>query len=368
LKCTLSPALSFTPDDNGAYLVRLTATDKDGGVGSDSATITVGNVRPTVGALTLSAATIPEHGIVTLTGTFADPGVRDTHTVTIDWGDGSEQTVLSLAAGVTTLSATHQYADDNPTNTASDTTTISVMVTDNDHESGSGATTVTVENVTPAISGITGPTGPLALGTAASITASFTDVGSKDTHRCTFAWDDGSPTTTATAIGIGTKSCTAARTYTAAGVYTVAITVTDDDTGAATQTFEFVVVYDPSGGFVTGGGWITSPVGAYAADPALSGKASFGFVAKYKKGATIPEGQTEFQFHVANVTFPSDTYQWLVVAGAWAQFKGTGSLNGQSGYGFQLTATDGQQPGGGGVDKFRIKVWRLSDGGWSTTT
>ena len=27
-----------------------------------------------------------------------------------------------------------------------------------------------------------------------------------------------------------------------------------------------------------------------------------------------------------------------------------------------MTATDGQINGGGGVDKFRIKIWRLSDG------
>jgi hypothetical protein len=43
-----------------------------------------------------------------------------------------------------------------------------------------------------------------------------------------------------------------------------------------------------------------------------------------------------------------------------AQYKGEGTVNGEPGYGFLLTATDGQQPGGGGVDKFRIKIWRLS--------
>jgi hypothetical protein len=94
----------------------------------------------------------------------------------------------------------------------------------------------------------------------------------------------------------------------------------------------------------------------------LTGKASFGFVSKYQKGATVPTGNTEFQFHVAKFNFSSTSYQWLVVSGAKAQYKGTGTVNGQPGYGFLLTATDGQLQGGGGVDKFRIKIWDVSTG------
>ena len=45
------------------------------------------------------------------------------------------------------------------------------------------------------------------------------------------------------------------------------------------------------------------------------------------------------------------------MAGAKAQFKGTGTINGAGGYGFLLTVTDGQLTGGGGTDKFRIKIW-----------
>ena len=59
-----------------------------------------------------------------------------------------------------------------------------------------------------------------------------------------------------------------------------------------------MVAYDPSAGFVTGGGTIASPPGAYSADPALTGKAAFGFVSKYKKGATVPSGENEFHFEV----------------------------------------------------------------------
>ena len=102
------------------------------------------------------------------------------------------------------------------------------------------------------------------------------------------------------------------------------------------------VVYDASAGFVTGGGWISSPAGAYTADPTLSGKATFGFVSKYQKGASVPTGSTHFVFQTGNLDFSSTSYQWLVVnqGGTNAQFKGTGTINGTGSYGFMIWATE----------------------------
>jgi PKD repeat protein len=130
-----------------------------------------------------------------------------------------------------------------------------------------------------------------------TITASFTDVGTKDTHTCTIAWDDGSANTVVTAVETnGSGTCTSSHTYTTAGVYSPTVTVTDDDGGvSAAMTWKYVVVYDTSAGFVTGGGWINSPAGAYAANLTLAGKANFGFVSKYKAGQSIPTGETEFR-------------------------------------------------------------------------
>ena len=89
------------------------------------------------------------------------------------------------------------------------------------------------------------------------------------------------------------------------------------------------MVYDPTGGFVTGGGWIDSPAEA-CADFCVgaSGKATFGFVSKYKKGASVPTGRTQFKFKAGNLDFNSSNYDWLVVAGAKAMYKGTGTVNG----------------------------------------
>ena len=121
---------------------------------------------------------------------------------------------------------------------------------------------------------------------------------------------------------------------------------------------DYIVVYDPNGGFVTGGGWIWSAPGNYLDDPTLEGKANFGFVAKYKKGATIPEGNTEFKFKAGDLDFKSTAYEWLVVAGKKAKFKGDGTINGAGSYKFMLSAIDGESKS---EDKFRIKIW--ADGG-----
>ncbi|MBI3328391.1 MAG: hypothetical protein HYZ81_17025 [Nitrospinae bacterium] len=49
-------------------------------------------------------------------------------------------------------------------------------------------------------------------------------------------------------------------------------------------------------------------------------------------------------------------------AAARAQYKGVGTINGFGPYGFMLTAIDGQISGGGGTDKFRIKIWDKARG------
>ncbi|MBL8293232.1 MAG: hypothetical protein JNN08_15400 [Bryobacterales bacterium] len=225
----------------------------------------------------------------------------------------------------------------------------------------------------PVITDVTGPTGPLEVGAPVVISASFTSGGLfnsssttgalrstsfttgglHSTLTCTIDWGDG----TASAGTVDASRCSGQRTYGAAGVYTVRVTVTDAVTGSASRNSDFVVIYDASAGFVTGGGWINSTPGALTSDPSAAGKADFGFVARYQRGANVPSGNTQFQFHVANFNFRSSAYEWLVVAGAKAQFKGSGVVNGIGNYGFLLTATDGAQPGGRGVDQFRIKIW-----------
>jgi hypothetical protein len=106
-----------------------------------------------------------------------------------------------------------------------------------------------------------------------------------------------------------------------------------------------------TGGFITGGGWVNSPPGG-------AGKAAFNFAAKIVNGSTVPAGSTQFQ--TGNLNFASTGYNKLLVAGAQTQLKGRGMINGQGNFGFILRATDGQLSGGGGSDRFRIKIWVLT--------
>jgi hypothetical protein len=149
--------------------------------------------------------------------------------------------------------------------------------------------------------------------------------------------------------------------YNAADVKEICVYGTDA-AGNTGHECVLLAIYDPANGFVTGGGWINSPAGAYVANPSLAGKANFGFVSKYPKGATVPAGNTEFQFQTASFNFSSTVYEWLVVSGAMAQYKGSGTINGSGDYGFLLSAVDGAISGGGGTDKFRIKVWNKTTG------
>jgi hypothetical protein len=160
--------------------------------------------------------------------------------------------------------------------------------------------------------------------------------------------------------------------FTEPGVYTIQLTVIDPaGTFVTADTIDndlpaYVVVYDPEGGFVTGGGWIWSHEGAFHPDlvefAGITGRATFGFVSRYQRGASVPTGNTEFQFRAGNLNFKSSEYQWLVISGARAQYKGWGTINGEGDYAFILTAIDGQVSGGGGDDRFRLKIWDEESG------
>ncbi len=225
------------------------------------------------------------------------------------------------------------------------TTTITWNVTDiHGNVAASVNQSVTITNTVPEITSFAANPAPIALGTSVTMTLSFTDIENNST-TATIDWGNGVVKTYSPIDPIN-------YTYPAVGVYSVKVKLEDACGLFANSLYEYVVIYDPSGGFVTGGGWINSPAGAYISDPALTGKATFGFVSKYEKGKTIPSGNTEFQFHAAGMNFKSTSYEWLVVAGMKAQFKGIGTINGIGGYYFILSAIDG-----GTADKFRIKIW-----------
>jgi hypothetical protein len=150
------------------------------------------------------------------------------------------------------------------------------------------------------------------------------------------------------------------------GVYKVTMFVKDQNgvtswVNTAGDVESIVVIYDPNAGYTIGGGWINSPPGAYALDPNLAGKLSFGFSSQYFKGAANPKGETLVNFLVGDLEFNALNFDYLSISGAKAQFKGFGKINGASGYNFILTVIDGALATDG-VGRFRIKIWEKTTG------
>ncbi|OLC77984.1 MAG: hypothetical protein AUH78_03245 [Gemmatimonadetes bacterium 13_1_40CM_4_69_8] len=294
-----------------------------------------------------AGVTALEGAIVSFDGSASSDPDGDALTFTWDFGDGS--------AGETGPAPSHTYVDNG-------SYTVTLTVSDG-NLTNAASTAATITNVPPAVGPITAPVDPVEVGTPVTASATFTDPGLLDTHTASIDWGDGTSSSGLVSEVDGSGSVDGTHSYLVAGVYKVTLTVADKDGGIGQAVFEFVIAFDPIVGFVTGGGWIDSPPGAYAADPTLTGKANFGFVARYQPGATVPSGQTEFRFQVAGLNFHSTVYDWLVVSGTRAQFKGSGTVNGSDGFRFMISAVDGDLNAGRPTDGFRIRIWDETSGG-----
>lgn len=215
---------------------------------------------------------------------------------------------------------------------------------------------VFADNTPPVAGDIEAVSEPLPVGSLINANAEFSFTDFDDSHTAIWDWGDGSTSAGTVVESDGIGSVAGSHTYTTAGVFTVTLTVSDLCNFSDRTYYRYIVIYDPDAGFVTGGGWIQSPAGAYSADSTLSGKANFGFISKYKKGASVPTGQTEFNFNLADLEFHSTSYQWLVIANTKAMYKGEGTINNEGEFGFMLSAIDGDLSGGE-EDRFRIKIW-----------
>jgi PKD repeat protein len=131
----------------------------------------------------------------------------------------------------------------------------------------------------------------------------------------------------------GSGSVANTHTYTSAGVYEITLTVIDNNKGQGANIYQYVTVYDPSTGWATGQKEFTSPAGAVVGDLSASGKADFGFSAKYVNGTLVPIGNKwaslTFVAGNTNFEFNATAYDSLVVSGSKAILRGTGTLNSQ---------------------------------------
>jgi len=267
----------------------------------------------------------------------------DALTFSWDLGDG---TTGSGAAPP----ANHVYADNG-------TYVIMLAVDDGRGGADTARTTATISNVAPSLAAFSIPATPMGLtpgGITVPVSSSFTDPGTVDTH--TASLDCGSGVTAQSEV-VG-EMASSACSFSSAGVYSIRLTVRDKDGGSDTKLSSApIVVFDPAGGRLTGGGWVASPAGAVAFAPTAAGKLTFSLNARYEPGSSIPTGKAELNLTVGKLEFRSTSLDWLVATEASAQLQGRGTVNGRGDYAFSVVAIDGQSTGA-----VRIRIWHRPSG------
>jgi hypothetical protein len=251
-------ATSFTAthtyaDDNPTSTARdvysVSAHDTSTGGATLNKSLTVNDVAPSGVTATLAAASINEGGTASLHVSFTDPGTPDSHTVNVNWGDGSVSQ-LSLGAGVlsTTVDPSHLYRDDAPSGTASDTYPIAVTVIDDDTGRGTGSATATVNNLSPVLGSSSLSPTTVNEGQTLDYAVSFSDGGVLDPHFVQIDFDGDGTYDSAQSLAAGVTSTTFSWNFmdddpsgTPQDITNVKVLVTDDDTGSATRTIPVTV-------------------------------------------------------------------------------------------------------------------------------
>lgn len=111
-----------------------------------------------------------------------------------------------------------------------------------------------------------------------------------------------------------------------AGLHELCVRKTDDAGNTSEPVCTSLPVYEPDGGFATGGGWI-------ATGDSPRGKLHFTFVSRYGRNGFLPEGGVRAWSRDLGLDFASDHVDWLVVSGSLAIVSGSGALEGSAGIG-----------------------------------
>lgn len=293
----------------------------------------VPNQPPSINSI--PSVTVNEGSTYSTTGSFTDPD-STSWTATVDYGDGSGSQPLTLNSDKT-FSLSHQYLEEG-------NYTVTVSVTDNQGVTGQQTATVAVNDVNPTVSIPSPSANPVQINTPVTFSSTFSDAGTSDVYSASWSWGDGNTSNGTITQQAGSTPGTVIdnHTYTNPGVYTVTLTVTDGDGGSTTQTFQYLSVYNPtSQGLFSAGSKFTSPAGAYAANPNITGDVLFGLSYKYQGTMPIGDRQFTMNFKQANFTFNATDVSSLVISNGIGTLTGSGTINGETHvYNFLVTGSE----------------------------
>lgn len=142
LSSTTSASPSFVAPDDGMYEFELTVTDSAGFSDADRVMVAVGNLDP---AADVDFQWASAGDVTLVSGSFDDPGWLDTHTVTIDWGDGTVDGPSGVAvqgSGWGSFYGSHIFREPGA---------YDVVVTITDDDSGQSSVTSTSHEVLDAV-------------------------------------------------------------------------------------------------------------------------------------------------------------------------------------------------------------------------
>ncbi len=296
--------VSHTYADDGSYILTVTVTDDAGASVSDSITVVVANVDPTIASVTGDFSGL-EGQSFSFEASATDPG-DDILTYTWDFGDGSDP-----VSGQDLTQVSHTYLD-------VDTYTLTLTVRDEDGGEASVSRTVNVGNDAPTISTLEGDVNGDE-GDTFVFSASASDPG-LETLVYTWTFDDGSDPVS------GQDLTEVSHVYVDEGVYELTLTV--EDPGGLTATASLEVAVDN----------VSPTLGDVVTDEA----AYIGTPVTFSTTATDP-GQDDVITFVWNFGDGSDDQEGATTTHTY-NIPGT--------YTVTVTATDGD----GGSDTAQIEV------------
>jgi PKD repeat protein len=214
----------------GTYTVALSATDKDGGVGTKTASFAV---APLPSATFTGPSSVPE-GSTNATATFTNAtGGSGGYTYSYDFNNDGN---FDVTGGNASATIPESYFDDGPS-----TRVVHGRITDSLGGYTDYTTSITVTNAAPTAT-ITLPSATDAT-IAVPFAASATDPSAADTGAgFTYAWNFGDGTGPAAGASVS-------HAFAAAGTYTITLTATDKDGGVGTTTAHYTVAALPSASF-----------------------------------------------------------------------------------------------------------------------